>query len=151
MSEQYVAAASQNFTSPGLTALPPAFTVAVNVTTLPVETVVTAFPVDVTASVVVVAVDAHALWVVTPENRTAHASMKMTLLRPTEPGKRKVVEGRGPKSVLDMTGLAGVKTIVATAEATRNRSNAGRCERRSITPVSSWLRGGRYSAILVSV
>ena len=58
MSVQYVAAASQNFTCPIVAGVVPANTVAVNVTTLPDATVVTAPPPDVTARVVVVAAGA---------------------------------------------------------------------------------------------
>jgi hypothetical protein len=61
MSSQYVAAASQNFTSPGVTGVDPASTVAVSVTTAPDATVVTTLVPDVIASVVVVAVCATAL------------------------------------------------------------------------------------------
>ena len=48
--------ASQNRTIPGVTAAPPAVTVAVNETIVPEGTVVTALPPDATASVVAVAV-----------------------------------------------------------------------------------------------
>ena len=58
MSVQYVAVASQNFTCPIVAGVVPAITVAVNVTTLPDSTVVTAPPPDVTARVVVVAAGA---------------------------------------------------------------------------------------------
>jgi hypothetical protein len=56
MSVQKAADASQKFTCPGVTGIPPAFTVAVSVTTLPDATVVTAAPPDVTESIVVVAI-----------------------------------------------------------------------------------------------
>jgi hypothetical protein len=46
---------SQKFTRPGVTAVLPDTTVAVNVTTAPAPTLVTALPPEVTASVVVVA------------------------------------------------------------------------------------------------
>jgi hypothetical protein len=108
MSEQDAAAASQNFTCPGFT-IAPALTVAVSVTTLPDATVVTGFPPEVTAIVVVVAVEAHAFCVTAPNTGRSNASVQMTLLRPMEPGQRKVVERRGPKNGLDMMGLAGVK------------------------------------------
>jgi hypothetical protein len=52
MSEQFVAAASQKFTSPAVTAEPPAFTVAVNVTTVPWETELTTAPFEVIAKLV---------------------------------------------------------------------------------------------------
>ena len=56
MSVQYAAVASQNFTSPGVTGVVPASTVAVRVTTLPEATVVTPAPPEVTDSVVLVVV-----------------------------------------------------------------------------------------------
>jgi hypothetical protein len=59
MSVQYVAAASQKLTSPAVTAVPPAATVAVNVTTVPDGTVLTVAPFDEIATVVVVAVKAQ--------------------------------------------------------------------------------------------
>jgi hypothetical protein len=49
-----LAVASQKLTWPGVTGVLPAITVAVRVTTLPGATVVTAFPPEVAASVVVV-------------------------------------------------------------------------------------------------
>jgi hypothetical protein len=52
MSVQDLAAASQKFTCPGVVGVPPAVTVAVNVTTLPAVTVVTVLPPEVTANVV---------------------------------------------------------------------------------------------------
>jgi hypothetical protein len=52
---QNAAEASQNSTCPGVTAVPPTFTVAVSVTTLPEVTELTDVPPEVTASVVVVA------------------------------------------------------------------------------------------------
>jgi hypothetical protein len=54
MSVQYVAAASQKVTCPMVTGVVPAVTVAVSVTTLPEEIVVTALPAEVTPRVVVV-------------------------------------------------------------------------------------------------
>jgi hypothetical protein len=60
MSVQYFADASQNLTCPTVTALLPAFTVAVSVTTLPAPTVVTVVPPDVNASATVVGVEADA-------------------------------------------------------------------------------------------
>jgi hypothetical protein len=56
MSVQCAAVASQKFTWPAVTTVPPAFTVAVSVTTVPVTTVETVPPPDVTAKVVVVTV-----------------------------------------------------------------------------------------------
>ena len=56
ISSQYSADASQKFTSPGVTGVESASTVAVSVTTLPDTTVVTALPAVVTARVVVVTV-----------------------------------------------------------------------------------------------
>ena len=53
MSVQCVAVASQKFTVPFVTAVEPDATVAVSVTTLGEATVVTGFPLEVTASVVV--------------------------------------------------------------------------------------------------
>jgi len=47
--------ASQKFTVPGVTAVPPDWTVAVSVTTVPEVTAVTGAPAEVTARVVVVA------------------------------------------------------------------------------------------------
>jgi hypothetical protein len=55
MSRQWAAAASQKSTCPGVTGVVPAITVAVSVITLPDETVVTALPPLVMASVTVVA------------------------------------------------------------------------------------------------
>jgi hypothetical protein len=55
MSVQYAAVASQKFTCPVVTKGVPAFTVAVNVTTLPEATVVTTLPPEVAARVVTVA------------------------------------------------------------------------------------------------
>jgi hypothetical protein len=55
MSEHAFAVASQKFTCPGLTAEPPAWTVAVSVITVPGATTFTATPPAVTANVVVVA------------------------------------------------------------------------------------------------
>jgi hypothetical protein len=55
MSVQYDADASQKLTWPGVTAVLPSLTVAVNVIALPEVTVVTVLPPDVTPSVVVVA------------------------------------------------------------------------------------------------
>jgi hypothetical protein len=52
---QYFAEASQKFTCPVVTAVPPTCTVAVSVTTLPEATVVTAPPPEVTVRVVAVA------------------------------------------------------------------------------------------------
>jgi hypothetical protein len=60
MSVQYFAVASQKLTCPVVTAVLPAFTVAVSVTTLPDVTVATVVPPDVTARVVVVGVEADA-------------------------------------------------------------------------------------------
>src|ERR1035438_2580768 len=54
MSAQYAAMASQKFTWPCFTAVVPASTVAVSVTRLPAFTEVTATPLEVTASEVVV-------------------------------------------------------------------------------------------------
>jgi hypothetical protein len=54
MSVHDLAVASQKFIWPGATGVLLTVTVAVSVTTLPGVTVVTAFPADVTASVVVV-------------------------------------------------------------------------------------------------
>src|ERR1700733_7499226 len=54
MSAQLLAEASQKFTWPTVTAAVPAFTVAVNATTLPAGTVVTAPAPEVTANVVTV-------------------------------------------------------------------------------------------------
>jgi hypothetical protein len=54
MSVQYVALASQKFTWPCFTAVVPALAVAVSVTTLPAFTEVTATPLEVTTSEVVV-------------------------------------------------------------------------------------------------
>src|ERR1700760_580606 len=54
MSVQCAAAASQKFTWPGFTAVVPALTVAVSVTTLPAFTEVTATPLEVTEREVVV-------------------------------------------------------------------------------------------------
>jgi S-adenosylmethionine/arginine decarboxylase-like enzyme len=51
MSVQYLAAASQKFTCPGVTGVVPVVTVAVSVTTLPEATVVMTLPPEVTASV----------------------------------------------------------------------------------------------------
>ena len=64
MSVQMLAEASQKFTWPTVTALAPAFTVAVSATTLPVGTVVTAPAPEVTANVVTVggSVAAQTLW-----------------------------------------------------------------------------------------
>jgi len=56
MSSQYVAVASQNFTRPGVTLPAPAVTVAVNVTTVPAETVVTGLVPSVIVSTVPVTV-----------------------------------------------------------------------------------------------
>jgi hypothetical protein len=56
MSVQVVADASQKFTCPGVTAVPPAFTCAVSVTAVPAATELTEFPPDVIAMVVLVAV-----------------------------------------------------------------------------------------------
>jgi hypothetical protein len=56
MSVQVVADASQKFTCPGLTAVPPAFTCAVSVTALPAATEVTELPPEVMPMVVLVAV-----------------------------------------------------------------------------------------------
>jgi hypothetical protein len=58
MSSQYAAVASQKLTSPNVTGVVPALTVAVNVTTLPAATVVAGLPPDVTVIVVLVAVAA---------------------------------------------------------------------------------------------
>jgi hypothetical protein len=55
MSVQDIAVASQKFTSPTVTGVVPAVTVAVNVTTLPDVTVETALPPEVTVKVVTVA------------------------------------------------------------------------------------------------
>jgi hypothetical protein len=60
MSAQYFAVASQKLTCPVVTAVLPALTVAVSVTMLPDATVVTVFPPDVNARVVVVGVEANA-------------------------------------------------------------------------------------------
>jgi hypothetical protein len=60
MPVQLAADASQKFTWPGATAVAPAFTVAVNVTTVPEGTVVTGPPPEVTVIVVVVGVGAAA-------------------------------------------------------------------------------------------
>jgi hypothetical protein len=60
MSVQWAAVSSQKLTVPGFTAVEPATTVAVSVTTDPDATVVTALPPLVTVSVVVVAVCANA-------------------------------------------------------------------------------------------
>ena len=54
MSVQYFAEASQKFTCPLVKAVPDAFTVAVNVITLPEATVVTCVAFEVTARVVTV-------------------------------------------------------------------------------------------------
>ena len=54
MSVQYFAVASQKFTCPVVTAVDPAVTVAVSVTTVPEVTVVTGPDAEVTTSVVVV-------------------------------------------------------------------------------------------------
>src|SRR5579862_3012890 len=56
MSVQCPAVASQNFTCPTVTAVPPDTTVAVRVTTVPDATLVTLVPPDVTAKIVMVAV-----------------------------------------------------------------------------------------------
>jgi hypothetical protein len=55
MSVQYLAVASQKSTCPGVVGVPPAVTVAVNVTTLPAATVVTVPPPEMTANFVVAA------------------------------------------------------------------------------------------------
>jgi hypothetical protein len=60
MSVQLLADASQKLTWPTANAVAPAFTVAVNVTTLPTGTVVTTPPPEVTVIVVVVGVGAAA-------------------------------------------------------------------------------------------
>jgi hypothetical protein len=70
MSVQYSAVASQKFTSPVVTGVVPAITVAVSVTTAPDATVVTALPLLFTASVVVVAVPANADKLVAAINQT---------------------------------------------------------------------------------
>jgi hypothetical protein len=81
ISSQYAAAASQNFTSPGVTGVDPAVTVAVSVTTLPAAMVVTGLPPDVTVTAVVVAVCATALAERT-DTRDANTitNLRMTLL-----------------------------------------------------------------------
>ena len=61
MSVQYAALSSQKFTWPCFTAVVPASTVAVSVTTLPAFTEVTTMPFEVTASEVVVPADAEEL------------------------------------------------------------------------------------------
>jgi hypothetical protein len=62
MSVQAAAAASQKFTCPSASAVPPACTVAVKVTTVPPATEDTAFPPEVIERVVAVAGDPQAGW-----------------------------------------------------------------------------------------
>jgi len=72
MSVQYGDEASQNFTWPTVSAVPPDITAAVRVTTLPLTTVVTGLPPEVTVSVVVVAGGLAKACGIAP-HRTIHA------------------------------------------------------------------------------
>jgi hypothetical protein len=77
---QYVAAASQKFTCPLVTAAAPVFTVAVNVITLPDSTVVTVPPPDV-ATRVVVSVDTTKAHSVPPQKIIARIVEKHDIKR----------------------------------------------------------------------
>jgi hypothetical protein len=71
---QYFADASQKFTCPAVSAVLPAMTVAVSVTTLPAGTEVTGLPADVITSVVVVAAGAAHADDVVAQNNIARAT-----------------------------------------------------------------------------
>jgi hypothetical protein len=102
-SRQYVAVASQKLTRPGTTD-PPALTVAVSVTVVPLATLFAAEPPTVTASVVVVAVATNAC--ATGKNAKAAATVAAILraicrtnrLRICDGFATELREGRGEKS-----------------------------------------------------
>src|ERR1700678_977907 len=109
MSVQNLAVASQKLTWPGVTGVLPAITVAVRVTTLPGATVVTAFPPEVTDSVVIVGAGA------------AHAGSCSTPWPKRPPQGHTTKGARGPAALPLQTTFAENAWMISLAQRDRWR------------------------------